>query len=86
MAFAGTLQATASAVLLGLVSATAVFADEPAKICGGLQGLACDAKEFCDFPGGTCGAGDQSGACMPRPDICTREYLLNRVPAPLWGG
>ena len=32
------------------------LADEPAKICGGLQGLACDARQFCDFPGGTCGA------------------------------
>jgi hypothetical protein len=75
MAFVRTLRAVVSAVWLGLAAAAGVLADEPAKICGGLQGLACDAKEFCDFPGDTCGAGDQTGSCAPKPDICTREYL-----------
>ena len=51
-------------------------ADEPAKICGGLQGLACGATEFCDFPvEASCGAADQTGTCMPKPEMCTREYL-----------
>ena len=27
------------------------------------------------FREATCGAADQTGSCMPRPDICTREYL-----------
>jgi hypothetical protein len=75
MALVRTLRALFSAVLLSLVAVTGAAADEPAKICGGLQGLACDAGQFCDFAGGTCGAADQTGACMPKPDICTREYL-----------
>jgi hypothetical protein len=60
---------------LGVNWATVVSADEPAPICGGLQGLACAATEFCDFPANSCGAADQTGTCMPKPEICTREYL-----------
>ena len=70
-----TIRSVFAAVLLGLAAATSVLADEPAKICGGLQGLGCDAGQFCDFPGGTCGAADQTGFCMPKPEMCTREYL-----------
>ena len=75
MAFANTLRVMVSAVLLSFAGATSILADEPVKTCGGLQGLACDAGQFCDFPDGTCGAADQTGSCMPKPDICTREYL-----------
>ena len=47
---------------------------EPA-ICGGLQGLACGAGEYCAFPQtGFCGAADQTGVCMPRPEACTMDY------------
>ena len=50
-------------------------ADEPMKECGGLQGIACGTAEFCDFPAAaTCGAADQMGACMPKPQACTREF------------
>jgi Kazal-type serine protease inhibitor domain len=47
---------------------------EPA-ICGGLQGLACGPAEYCAYPQtGFCGAADQTGVCMPRPEVCTMEY------------
>ncbi len=75
MRFASILRTLVSAVLLGMAAATSVLADEPAKLCGGLQGLACDTGQFCDFQGGTCGAGDQTGTCAPQPVICTREYV-----------
>ena len=75
MAFANTLRVIVWAAALSFAAATGVLADEPVKTCGGLQGLACDAGQFCDFPENTCGAADQTGSCMPKPDICTREYL-----------
>jgi hypothetical protein len=47
---------------------------EPA-ICGGLQGLACGPAEYCAYPQtGFCGAADQTGICMARPEACTMEY------------
>jgi hypothetical protein len=59
-----------------LCTAASVRADETAKICGGIQGLACAAQEFCDFPvEARCGAADQTGTCARKPDVCTREYL-----------
>jgi hypothetical protein len=38
--------------------------------CGGLIGKQCGAGEYCNFPGGTCGATDQTGTCAARPQIC----------------
>ena len=64
-------------LLAGVASLTlagAVLADEPAKECGGFIGLACGKGEFCEFANNTCGSADQMGACMPRPQACTREY------------
>lgn len=49
-------------------------ADEQSKACGGLQGLACDEGEMCEYPVGTCGAADQQGVCIAMPQMCTREY------------
>ena len=45
-------------------------------VCGGMQGLACGAGEYCFFPQtGFCGAADQTGVCMPRPESCVAiEY------------
>lgn len=66
---------TAAALFLVLGSLTLpAGADSPEPLCGGIQGLQCGAKEFCDFQEGTCGAADQTGLCMPKPDACTREY------------
>jgi hypothetical protein len=56
-------------------SVAASFADEPMRACGGLQGLACPAGQFCDVPNDSCGAADQMGDCMPVPQMCTREYM-----------
>jgi hypothetical protein len=30
----------------------------------------CGANEYCDFANNSCGAGDQSGICRQRPEIC----------------
>jgi hypothetical protein len=37
------------------------------KVCGGIAGQQCDVNEWCDFPGDTCGAGDQLGQCQQQP-------------------
>lgn len=64
------------AAMLGLCTATSALADEPVRMCGGLQGLACPSDQFCDFPvEATCGAADRTGFCMPKPQACTREYV-----------
>lgn len=61
--------AALAAVLLIVPSA---MADEPAPaICGGIQGLACGAAEFCEFPvEARCGAADRTGLCEPKPVSC----------------
>jgi hypothetical protein len=33
--------------------------------CGGLLGRSCMGGQWCDYPGDTCGAGDQQGVCRP---------------------
>ncbi len=44
-------------------------------LCGGLSGAACDKGEFCSFEeSARCGAGDQTGVCRPRPDVCPEIY------------
>jgi hypothetical protein len=64
------------AAFAGLAAATAAPADEgTSPACGGLQGLACSQDQFCDFPNNTCGAADQMGTCMPKPQACTREFV-----------
>lgn len=60
---------------IGLAGASAALADDPGKTCGGIAPLTCSATEYCDIPGGTCGAADQTGTCMPKPEVCTKEYV-----------
>src|SRR5262245_5051692 len=43
-----------------------------AEPCGGLQGLQCDEAHYCDWPEDTCGRGDETGSCLPRPTECDR--------------
>jgi len=44
-------------------------------ICGGLAGKQCRAGQYCDFPpAAQCGAADQTGKCMAKPDLCTEIY------------
>jgi hypothetical protein len=68
-----------ASVLLGATllagAATALRADEAADVCGGLVPKSCQAGQFCDIAGGTCGAADQKGLCEEKPEFCTREFL-----------
>lgn len=63
------------AVCLSL-GATAFAADDThTRMCGGIIGLQCADGEYCSYAiGAQCGAGDQTGTCMPRPDFCTLIY------------
>jgi hypothetical protein len=43
--------------------------------CGGLAGVKCAADEYCLFaPDAHCGAADQGGKCVEKPDACTKIY------------
>jgi hypothetical protein len=43
--------------------------------CGGLQGLACAAGQYCFYTlEATCGAADQMGKCTPIADMCTQQF------------
>jgi len=42
----------------------------PSGICGGISGRQCRPTEYCDFANNQCGAGDQTGTCKPRPEVC----------------
>ncbi len=45
-------------------------------LCGGLAEVPCLAGEYCRFgQGGTCGAGNATGICVPNPESCTEEVL-----------
>ncbi len=48
--------------------------DIVARVCGGLQGLQCEADEFCNFTNGSCGAADQTGICEVLPDACPEIF------------
>ncbi|MCO6438041.1 MAG: serine protease [Phycisphaerae bacterium] len=49
--------------------------DLDARICGGLQGVACEEGEYCHYEvDALCGAADQTGACEVIPDVCTEEF------------
>src|SRR5262245_55610382 len=69
------LRSVLLAGLVGMAMVASGLADEPVKQCGGIAGLACAADEFCEFPDNTCGAADQMGSCMPKPEACTREFV-----------
>ena len=47
-------------------------------VCGGLLGRTCSALQWCDFPGGTCGAGDQQGQCRS-PETCNNPTDCSNV-------
>jgi hypothetical protein len=43
--------------------------------CGGLQGLACAAGQYCAYSlEAMCGAADQMGKCTPIADMCTQQF------------
>jgi hypothetical protein len=44
------------------------------QFCGGIGGVDCGPKFFCDYPNDNCGDGDTGGLCKPRPDSCGDVY------------
>jgi Kazal-type serine protease inhibitor domain len=45
-------------------------------VCGGIAGIPCGEKEWCDFPSGAaCGIGDRFGTCRPRPEVCPKSFI-----------
>ncbi|HKP63737.1 MAG TPA: Kazal-type serine protease inhibitor domain-containing protein [Polyangiales bacterium] len=45
------------------------------RSCGGLIGKACPDDQYCDYaPDASCGAADQTGTCLPKPDVCADIY------------
>lgn len=68
------LRSALLAALMGLGKRNVALADEPVKICGGIQGLLAQATNF-RLPGrGYLRAADRTGFCMLKPQACTREY------------
>lgn len=54
-------------------SETGTEANKPGY-CGGKQGIACPEGQFCEYEAGHCGAPDLEGACLEKPQMCTRDY------------
>jgi Cys-rich repeat protein len=43
------------------------------EVCGGLLGVQCARGQYCDYPeAAMCGAADQQGRCVDRPEVCPR--------------
>ncbi|MFZ1682410.1 MAG: Kazal-type serine protease inhibitor family protein [Rhizobiaceae bacterium] len=63
------------AILAVLFAVSAVHADEAARLCGGIAGLPCGDGAFCEMATGACRIPDAAGVCMPRPEICTKEFV-----------
>jgi hypothetical protein len=66
-------------ILLGLLSLSCLLAcgrkghrteGTGDTVCGGLVHRSCAATEYCDYGNNSCGAGDQTGICKPRPQAC----------------
>ncbi len=47
------------------------------EVCGGIAGIPCPDRQFCEFPEGTCSVADLFGTCREIPDtcICTFEFI-----------
>lgn len=45
------------------------------KYCGGFGGFTCADGEYCQYTRQEqCGAADQMGTCLARPEVCTEQY------------
>ena len=45
-------------------------------VCGARAGDTCSAGQYCAFSRtATCGWADATGVCLPRPDVCSRDYV-----------
>lgn len=65
----------AAVALLAFTALPAAADGDPGKMCGGIAGIQCGSGQYCNFAVGICGAGDQSGTCEQKPQICTLEYV-----------
>ncbi|MAK61189.1 MAG: hypothetical protein CMK09_09450 [Ponticaulis sp.] len=46
------------------------------EMCGGIAAIQCaNPRSYCATHSFSCGAGDQSGVCQAKPEICTMEYM-----------
>jgi hypothetical protein len=58
----------------GSASGATASGGAPAKMCGGIAGLRCPARQYCSYaPEAHCGAADMSGTCASVPDVCTQQ-------------
>lgn len=69
------VRAWAALSLLAALSSTTPAAARPGNDCGGLTGAGCAKGEYCAFSEeAQCGAADQTGICVVRPQACTLDY------------
>ncbi|MCW5206620.1 hypothetical protein VU08_06795 [Desulfobulbus sp. F5] len=45
------------------------------SICGTIAGISCPKGQYCQFDVATCGIMDRAGTCLPRPEVCTKEFI-----------
>ncbi|HEY5959638.1 MAG TPA: Kazal-type serine protease inhibitor domain-containing protein, partial [Polyangiaceae bacterium] len=49
---------------------------QPGAVCGGMISRSCAPDEFCNYPiAAQCGAADQTGTCLTKPQACTQEAV-----------
>jgi hypothetical protein len=72
----GKIYANACTANVAGVSVTNVSACEVGhRACGGFAGTSCADDEYCEFaPSNACGAADQTGVCVARPEGCTAQH------------
>lgn len=46
----------------------------PGETCGGIAGVPCDGKLWCDPEPGQCGGADIAGKCVSVTGICTKDF------------
>lgn len=56
-------------------SGSTADAEPTGGTCGGLIAMRCETTTaYCDYPDDSCGTGDQTGTCKPKPDICPEVF------------
>jgi hypothetical protein len=67
----GGLLAFAVAGVLMASGSSPGYAVGEGATCGGIAGIRCDGKLWCDPTPGQCGTADVAGTCVTVPEICT---------------
>ena len=68
------LRIALAAILLSGASISPSLAKVGAK-CGGIIGVICGPRQFCEYPPGTCHVPDMQGTCVLKPRICSEIFL-----------